>query len=535
MTNILTLDPTDVPVAVVVAIILASFVSEDLTCVAVGLLIAAGRVDWLPALAGCFVGIVLGDIGIWLIGRAGGRRILRWRWVRKLLPAARFAQLSRALCDRIGRSVVISRFVPGSRVPLFLAAGVLGTCPYRFLTWAFVAALLWTPLLVFSVAWTGLSLLDLGWVVVPVVGAGFVAVKLLPRLVTRRGRVKLHASLLKLARWEFWPAWVFYLPLVPWYAWLSLRYRSFTVWTAANPGIPAAGVVGESKADILSQLPIEWIVPTLLIPSGEPVECVRDAITERGWDYPLVLKPDAGQRGAGVKKVHDAVDLEKYLTASAGPVIAQPYHPGPFEAGVFYYRLPGEERGHVFSVTDKVFPVLTGDGRSTLEDLIWAHPRYRMQAATFLSRHVADADRVVAAGEGFPLALAGNHCQGTLFRDGGHLMTPELEAAFDAIAWRFDGFFVGRFDVRYADPDEFRRGRGFAIVELNGATSESTNLYDPTWSLGRAYRTLFRQWSLLFRIGQANRLRGHQPIGALELLALVLGYYREREVVLLSD
>src|SRR4029079_3344489 len=111
----------------------------------------------------------------------------------------------------------------------------------------------------------------------------------------------------------------------------------------------------------------------------------------------------------------------------------------------------------------------------------------------FLTRHATDADRVLDEGEVFPLALAGNHCQGTLFRDGWHLVTPELEAAFDHVARCFDGFFMGRFDVRYADPEEFETGRGFAIVELNGVTSESTNLYDPSWPLWRAYRTLFRQ------------------------------------------
>jgi hypothetical protein len=265
------------------------------------------------------------------------------------------------------------------------------------------------------------------------------------------------------------------------------------------------------------------------------VRLVREALAERHWGYPLVLKPDAGQRGAGVKKAHDTVDVEKYLMANPGPVVVQPYHPGPFEAGVFYYRMPGEERGRIFSVTDKVFPVVTGDGRSTIEELIWIHPRFRMQAATFLARHGHEARRVLAPGESLPLALAGNHCQGTQFRDGGHLITPELEAAFDAIAGHFAGFFVGRFDVRYSDPEELTAGRGFAIVELNGVTSESTNLYDPSWPLWRAYRTLFRQWALLFRIGDVNRRHGVRPIPPLDLLALLRGYYRGRVVDLLAD
>ena len=355
---------------------------------------------------------------------------------------------------------------------------------------------------------------------------------------TATGRGKLTARVSRLWRWEFWPSWLFYLPVLPWLAYLSVRYRGVLTWTAANPGIPQGGVVGESKHAILAQLPPSSVVPTILVPPGETgarLAQVRQTIDERGWSFPLILKPDAAQRGAGVKRVHDPVDVEKYLRGQPAAILVQTYHPGPFEAGIFYYRLPGEENGHIFSITDKVFPVLVGDGRSTLEELIWRHPRYRMQARTFLARHDAERGRVLAGGERFVLALAGNHCQGTMFRDGAHLITPELERAVDAIARQFPGFHIGRFDVRYTDVAAFRAGRDLAIVELNGATSESTNLYDPSWSLFAAYRTLFRQWSLLYRIGDANRVRGHAPTAIRELLRLVFGYYRGLRVDPLAD
>jgi membrane protein DedA with SNARE-associated domain len=542
MTPNLPVDPAAGPWAVVVAIVLATFVSEDLTCVGVGLLIAAGRIGWLPGLAGCFVGIATGDLGVWAIGRVAGRRALGLPWVRRRLPADRLESLADVLARHGGPAAVVSRFLPGTRVPLFLAAGLVGRRQTRFLTWAVVAAAVWTPAVVLTVATfeetvagpltaaTGST-----WpVAVLAVVTGYLALRLGPRLAARSGRRQLAAAVARLWRWEFWPAWVFYLPVVPWYAWLAVRYRGLTVWTAANPGIPAGGVVSESKADILSRLPADAIVPTALVPTGAMADRL-DAVRGLGWAFPLILKPDAGQRGAGVRRVWDPVDVEKYLQQAPDPVIVQPYHPGPFEAGVFYYRLPGEPTGRVFSITDKVFPVVIGDGESTVAELIWKHPRYRMQARTFLDRHAADADRVLDASEMFPLALAGNHCQGTLFRDGGHLLTPELEGAIDAVVRSFAGFFFGRLDVRYADPGEFRNGRGFAVIELNGATSESTNLYDPSWPLWRAYRTLFRQWALAFRIGAMNRARGHWPVGVIELLRLIRRHYRERRVSPLSD
>jgi membrane protein DedA with SNARE-associated domain len=503
----------------------ATFVSEDLTCIGAGLLVAAGRADWFPAVLACFVGIALGDTGVWLLARAAVNR----SWVRRRLPHPRLAELSDRFARHGGKVAVAARFLPGTRVPLLLAAGLAGRGGARVLVWSVGAALVWAPLVVLSVALFGAAVP--GRAVLAIAAGALGAVRVGPKLFTRVGRAQLHAQLSKLWRWEFWPAWVFYLPLVPWYLVLSARYRGLTVWTAANPAIPAGGVVGESKADILAKLPREWIVPTLLVPAGEHgarARFVREELEARGWAFPLIAKPDAGQRGTGVAKVHDAVELEKYLLAHAHPVLVQPYHAGPFEAGVFYYRLPGAVHGHIFSVTDKVFPVVTGDGTSALAELIWAHPRYRMQAHLFLARHSADVNRVPATGERFALTVVGNHSQGTLFRNGAHLVTPELGAAFDAIAKHFDGFFIGRFDVRYSDETEFRAGRGFAIVELNGATSESTNLYDPTWSIWRAYRVLFRQWALLFRIGHENRRRGHRPLTVRELVGTVRAFYRGR-------
>jgi membrane protein DedA with SNARE-associated domain len=535
MTTLPFVDVTASCSALFVAILLATFVSEDLACVAAGVLVSMGQLHWVAAVSAGFVGIVLGDLGVWLLGRTVGRGAVQWSWLRKRLPEARLAEFSNWLTRRGGAAVFASRFLPGTRVPLLLAAGVAGHGKPMFLLWVVLAALVWTPLFVLSVAFFGEAVP--GWVVLTVAVGALLTVRVVPRLFTQIGRAKLVAKISKLWRWEFWPTWVFYLPMVPWFLWLAARYRSFTVWTAANPGIHAGGVVGESKSEILSQLPEEWIIPTLLLPAAEHakrMKLFREAIAERGWEFPLILKPDAGQRGAGVKKVHNAVDAEKYLLVNPHPVIVQPFHPGPFEAGVFYFRIPGEDRGHIFSVTDKVFPVVTGDGRSTLRELIWAHPRYRMQAELFSVRHTSDIERVLANGEVFPLALAGNHCQGTLFRDGSHLITQELEVRFDTIAKQFHGFFIGRFDVRYASPEEFKAGRGFAIVELNGVTSESTNLYDPSWSLRRAYCTLACQWSLLFQIGYRNHLLGHRCVTLRELVS-VLRAHSTGTVESLSD
>lgn len=331
--------------------------------------------------------------------------------------------------------------------------------------------------------------------------------------------------------------WLFYSPVGLWVMLLSIRYGGLSTITAANPGIEDGGVVGESKFQILSRLPADSTIPTVLVDRDLPdrVQFVLDHQRRAVWEFPLVLKPDVGQRGVGVRLARNIEDIKTYLERQPGPVLVQPYDEGPFEAGVFYYRMPGSRHGRIFSITDKQFPVIVGDGRSTIEELIWAHPRYHLQARLFLARHAGIRARVLGPGERFQLAIAGNHAQGTLFRSGSHLLTPALEQRIDGIARSCPGFFVGRFDIRYRNVDDFKAGRDIAIVELNGATAESTDIYDPDSSLIHAYRRLFTQWATIFAIGAANRAQGAPVTPLRRLCGLVRVHLTTRVAHAISD
>ena len=58
----------------------------------------------------------------------------------------------------------------------------------------------------------------------------------------------------RLSRWEFWPPYLFYPPVAVYIAYLGIKFRNWTLFTAANPAIPASGFVGESKHQILENL-----------------------------------------------------------------------------------------------------------------------------------------------------------------------------------------------------------------------------------------------------------------------------------------
>ena len=135
-------------------------------------------------------------------------------------------------------------------------------------------------------------------------------------------------------------------------------------------------------------------------------------------------------------------------------------------------------RGRIFAITEKLFPILIGDGKSTLTELIWSDSRARFMADKFLQRFSERQNEVLSAGEELKLVEAGNHAQGCIFRDGMRLCTAELESRLDEISQKLNGFFIGRYDIRYASEKDLRGGGNFQIIELNGAASEATSIYD---------------------------------------------------------
>lgn len=499
-------------------IIAATLISEDLTALTTGLLAANGRLPLWVGIAACASGIWAGDLGLWLAGHFLGRPARAWIG---RPTSARWTDLASRVSRRPGRAILASRFLPGTRLPLYLASSSLGVPLRTFAGWSALAVLLWTPPLVMIATLFGevairplRAYLGAGWIVAPIA----------VMFVWQAGDVTRRVSTLvsRWRRWEFWPAWLFYGPVVVHVCRLLCRH-GFGALTAANPGLEDGGFVGESKSAILEKLPVKWTLPAVRVAPGRPsarLDSLRHWMARERRAYPLILKPDVGQRGVGVRLVHSDAEATEYFYAQPAAAVAQVYHPGPYEAGIFYYRLPGTTRGRIFSITDKRFPVAVGDGVSTLEEIILGHARYRLQSRVFLERWRKRLSEVPPPGRAVPLGLAGNHAQGTLFLDGASLETEALVDRIDDIARRVDGFYIGRFDVRYRDPDRFMAGDDLAIVELNGVTSEATHIYDPSSSLLDAYRTLFRQWDLVFEIGVRNLARGCHASPVSRLLKL---------------
>lgn len=326
---------------------------------------------------------------------------------------------------------------------------------------------------------------------------------------------------------EFLPAWRFYLPLVPHIGGLALKH-GFTTLTAANPAIPGGGLVGESKTqilDLVSGPARALIAPYLKVTrtsEAAPPADLNDRMNAAGVTFPAVAKPDMSCRGAGVRKVETLEDIARYwaLFPVGAELMLQSRITLEPEAGIFYIRDPHTDEAMIFSLTLKYTPCVTGDGVSSLRQLIMTDARARQTANVYLGKPNLALDRVPEQGEQVPLSFAGNHCRGSAFRDGAEFITPALTQTVDEICRALPDFHFGRLDVRFETLAALQKGDGFKIIEINGVGSEATHIWDNRFTLGAARGVLKEQFTRAYEIGSGLKQTGAQPTPLLKLLSM---------------
>jgi hypothetical protein len=326
---------------------------------------------------------------------------------------------------------------------------------------------------------------------------------------------------------ERMPKWAICIPLVLQWLWLSVRFGGATVPCAANPGITAGGMVGEGKLEYFENMgelgraaTAQW---SSLYNTGSVGDTELQAALQAGrLDFPLIAKPDLGLCGYGVRKIDTIAGLREYVAGFpvGETIVLQRYLADLNEAGIFYARDPASGKGRIIGLALRYFPQVTGDGRRTVGELMANDARCRRLLRGSAHRVDVDTAHLPAAGEMVRLSTIGSTRVGGLYRDGSELATPALVAAIDAIARDMGEFHFGRFDVRFGSAAQLRQGRGFAIMEVNGAGSEAIEAWDPATSLLQGLRTVFAKQRLLFEIGAANRRRGAPTVSLLELARL---------------
>jgi hypothetical protein len=320
-------------------------------------------------------------------------------------------------------------------------------------------------------------------------------------------RVRLSNFFIRLKSWEYWPFGILQLPVIIYFCWLSIRARSFVFFSASNPGILMGGMFGESKYDVLRTIPLQYVPTTVLANSDNSSGNILALMEEHGLSFPVICKPDLGERGFMVKRIDGLQALEQYRLSMKHSFLVQELVDLPLEFGVFYRRLPHEKEGRVTSVVMKEMLTVTGDGISTLQKLVFCKERARLQWLTLKNRYASRWNTIIPEGEIVELVSIGNHCLGTKFLDGGYLINARLSQTFDTISQSIDGFYFGRFDLRCASVDDLYQGK-VRILELNGCGAEPAHIYHPGFSFFKAISILVDHWRNIFLISRENAKRG---------------------------
>jgi membrane protein DedA with SNARE-associated domain len=157
------------------AIVLGTFILEDATTVIASLQVTDGLLPAWLALVSLYIGIGLGDLGLFGLGRLAAYHY----WARRFVTLRHVEKFKKQLDSRLMMAVISTRFLPGARLPTYTACGFLGVSFARFSLAVVIATILWTTALFFALMWLGVTVLErLGpwrWVA----AAGLIAIMLI--------------------------------------------------------------------------------------------------------------------------------------------------------------------------------------------------------------------------------------------------------------------------------------------------------------------------------------------------------------------
>ena len=320
-----------------------------------------------------------------------------------------------------------------------------------------------------------------------------------------------HPFFIKLFNWEYWPFHIVHAPAFVYWFWLSFRARSFFFFNTSNPTMKNGGFLMESKKQIYDLMPGQYYPPTLFFKANPNKDEILEIVKQKGLVFPMVGKPDIGMKGMSVKKLENEADLLDYAASSKVDFLVQDFIPFENEVGIFYYRYPNEAKGHISGIVRKEFLTVIGNGKATVEELLNEDKRYVLQIPVLRKTYGEKLNTILNKGQEFLLVPYGNHVRGAKFIDDSHLVDEKLLNIIDGVCQKVSGFYFGRMDVRYNTWEELKQGKNFSIIELNGAGSEPTHIYDPKHSVFFAWKEIIRHNKILWRISRMNHHPEKQP------------------------
>ena len=319
---------------------------------------------------------------------------------------------------------------------------------------------------------------------------------------------KIRSFYIKAFSWEYWPMWLVYFPVSFYYIYLSVKARSFFFFSASNPSIETGGMFFESKWSIFKLIPKEFYPATLLVNKDDAVNGILEKMQADNITFPVIAKPDRGERGWCVKKINCATELNDYKNAMSVDFLVQAYVNYPLEFSIFYFRNPNSETGVLTSVTLKKLLTIAGDGHSTIDELIKQNNRSFLQYKKLKQNKQIDFNRILEIGEQEVLVPYGNHVLGAMFLDYNQIIDQDLIDTFDRISKQIPGFYFGRYDLRCTSIEDLKKGKNIVILELNGAGAEPSHIYTPGFSFFKAQIVIANHYQMMYQAAFENKKAG---------------------------
>ena len=302
----------------------------------------------------------------------------------------------------------------------------------------------------------------------------------------------------------------------------------------ANPSLPHGGLSIASKTKILERFQAcEQFLHQQLIPKNmdfDQRKALSDVFLETN-SFPIIAKPDRGVVGIGVRKIDSESDLNDILNIMPSDYMLQQYCDHPLEYGIFFCKIPGEPRGSVVSLTEKIAPSVVGDGSRSVQQLVQINPGFKFNKDALLS-HARNLDYIPQKGEWYQVIVQGSHTYGSIFKDRNDQIGKELESWLNELCAEDDEFYFGRFDMKVKDRDALKSGSGAKIIELNGCWSEPIHIYDDRHNILFAIKELFRSYARAYHIAKLNKKRLQMTASLKEQLTAYREYLKEKEEII---
>ncbi len=300
-----------------------------------------------------------------------------------------------------------------------------------------------------------------------------------------------------------------YIPIMPVWAWHCLKAGSLWFFTPSNPTISFGGFEGETKSEIYEQLPPDSYPKSIYIEPGMCFQQTRTLVAQNQFSYPFAVKPDAGMMGLMFRRINDEAAFQKYHEKMCLRYIVQELVQYPVEVSVFYYRFPGEQKGVITGFLKKEFLEVTGDGASTLLQLMNSYERVRFRLDEMKLKHADNLHNILKKDEIYILCNALNLSRGGRLVSLEHEKDEQLLDVFDKLSHYAGHFYYGRYDIKCASVDLLKAGKDFSILEYNGCGAEPHHAYGNNNTLWQAYGIFLHHWKVLAKISSFNHQRGY--------------------------